>query len=296
MRLRKYVTIPVEALDDPNLSSTEIYLLAQILRFQSIFDLYTVSNLNQKLNLSKNTIRKGLLLLTESGYLTRISDNGGWKLNEVKICAPEDQNLSSERSKSDPEEVKICVSNSSESEEKRTKREEKETHDIEDGSRDKKENIKEDKENIRNTLSVSSNDSINHNINAFVEQEDGKKARRSREYQEIIGYLNEKTGKRFTSKSRDTQGHISARLDEGFTVADFKTVIDKKVREWMGTEMEKYLRPETLFSKKFDRYLNETNIIRRTESGWDYRVDMPGDPMLDEIWSAGSGGRSGGNG
>lgn len=113
-----------------------------------------------------------------------------------------------------------------------------------------------------------------------------KKTRRTREYQEIIGYLNQKTGKRFTTKSRDTQGHISARLDEGFTVEDFKTVIDKKCREWLGTEMEKYIRPETLFSRKFDRYLNESNIIRKSESGWDYRVDTPDDPIKDEIWNA----------
>lgn len=37
---------------------------------------------------------------------------------------------------------------------------------------------------------------------------------------------------------------------------DFKKVIDWKVSEWTGTDMEKYLRPETLFGTKFEGYLN----------------------------------------
>ena len=45
-----------------------------------------------------------------------------------------------------------------------------------------------------------------------------------------------------------------------FTVEDFKTVIDKKSLEWMGTEREKYLRPQTLFGTKFESYLNQ-NIL-----------------------------------
>ena len=39
---------------------------------------------------------------------------------------------------------------------------------------------------------------------------------------------------------------------------DFKKVIDKKCAEWKGGDMEKYLRPETLFKRsKFESYLNE---------------------------------------
>ena len=55
---------------------------------------------------------------------------------------------------------------------------------------------------------------------------------------------------------------INARLKEGFTVEDFKTVIDKKVDEWKGTELEQYLRPDTLFGTKFESYLNQ-NIIKK---------------------------------
>ena len=73
----------------------------------------------------------------------------------------------------------------------------------------------------------------------------------------IVDYLNSKTGKTFRYQTPKTQKHINARLSEGFTVDDFKTVIDKKTADWLKTDMERYLRPETLFGTKFEGYLNE---------------------------------------
>ena len=72
----------------------------------------------------------------------------------------------------------------------------------------------------------------------------------------IVDYLNLKIGARYRASSKATQSHIKARLKEGYTVEDFFTVIDKKHSEWYGTEMEQYLRPETLFGTKFENYLN----------------------------------------
>ena len=45
--------------------------------------------------------------------------------------------------------------------------------------------------------------------------------------------------------------------NEGFDEEDFYKVINIKSKQWLHTEMEKYLRPETLFSNKFEGYLNE---------------------------------------
>ena len=61
---------------------------------------------------------------------------------------------------------------------------------------------------------------------------------------------------------------IHARCEEGFTVDDFKKVIDKKCAEWMGTDWEKYLRPETLFGTKFEGYLNQKDKAEE-KSGMD---------------------------
>ena len=48
-------------------------------------------------------------------------------------------------------------------------------------------------------------------------------------------------------------------MNEKYTVEDFYSVIDKKTAEWLNTEQEKYLRPETLFGTKFESYLNQKN-------------------------------------
>lgn len=74
---------------------------------------------------------------------------------------------------------------------------------------------------------------------------------------EIVDYMNQKLGTHYKPKSQSTQKHIVARLKEGFTFEDFKTVIDKKSDQWLNSEMAKYLRPETLFGTKFEGYLNE---------------------------------------
>lgn len=75
-------------------------------------------------------------------------------------------------------------------------------------------------------------------------------------YKYIVDYLNQKTGQKYKHSTKKTQTCIHARLAEGFTEEDFRTVIDKKCAEWIGTEWEKYLRPETLFGTKFESYLN----------------------------------------
>lgn len=79
-------------------------------------------------------------------------------------------------------------------------------------------------------------------------------------YKEIINYLNMILDSNYKYTTKKTQDCIKARLNEGFTVDDFKTVIDKKAKEWLGTDMEKYLRPETLFGNKFEGYLNQTIV------------------------------------
>lgn len=82
---------------------------------------------------------------------------------------------------------------------------------------------------------------------------------------EIVEYLNSAIGSHYKPSVEKTRTFIRARLREGFTVEDFKTVIDKKARAWLGNrEMQKYLRPETLFGTKFESYLNEQETYKFT--------------------------------
>lgn len=74
---------------------------------------------------------------------------------------------------------------------------------------------------------------------------------------DIIDYLNTKTNSKFKYTTKATQQKINARLNEGYTLDDFIVVIDKKYEEWVGTDFEQYLCPETLFGTKFEKYLNQ---------------------------------------
>ena len=83
-------------------------------------------------------------------------------------------------------------------------------------------------------------------------------------YKEIILYLNEQARKNFRIDSKDTKAKIKARWNAGFTEEDFHKVIDVKCEQWLTDEkMIAYLRPETLFSPKFESYLNEHKSMKR---------------------------------
>ena len=84
---------------------------------------------------------------------------------------------------------------------------------------------------------------------------------------EIIQHLNMRAGTKYKSNTAKTKQLIKARLNEGFTLDDFKTVIDKKCVEWCGTEFEKFLRPNTLFGTKFESYLNQNVIKPKSKKG-----------------------------
>ena len=102
-------------------------------------------------------------------------------------------------------------------------------------------------DNVTNNVNCSI--SISHNDNNIVK--------------EIIDYLNNKANTKYKYTSDKTRKYIHARLGEGFTIEDFKTVIDKKCAEWLNTEWEKFLRPETLFGTKFEGYLNQNTAEKK---------------------------------
>lgn len=101
-------------------------------------------------------------------------------------------------------------------------------------------------------------DKNNINVPVFSKKTDTSSSF-SAEVEEIITYFNEKMHTKYRAKSKSTQKHIIARLKEGFKVEDFKTVIDKMITAWKNTEFEQYLTPDTLFSSKFEKYLNRTD-------------------------------------
>lgn len=89
------------------------------------------------------------------------------------------------------------------------------------------------------------------------------------ETKHIIDYLNKRTGKKYSVKTKKTAQLIYKLLDNGFTVEDFERVIDIKCKQWLNNDkMNQYLRPRTLFSEKFEDYLNEAPArVQQASSG-----------------------------
>lgn len=112
--------------------------------------------------------------------------------------------------------------------------------------------------------SDKSNDNSSDTSSDVVALEEDKEKEEEREedidiniYIEIIDYLNSKANTNYRVNNKKTRASINARIAEGFTIDDFKKVIDIKSSEWLNTNMQQYLRPETLFGTKFEGYLNQ---------------------------------------
>ena len=96
-------------------------------------------------------------------------------------------------------------------------------------------------------------------------------------YAEIITYFNEVAGTHYLLRGKEIKKFIKTRWNDGFRLEDFKTVLDKKTAQWKNdSKMSKYLRFETLFSNKFESYLNEVVAPRHNlmnPSGSQYTDD-----------------------
>lgn len=126
-----------------------------------------------------------------------------------------------------------------------------------------------------NSINVNRN-SVNvcRNTQSRVEEskvEKSKENKYSSETKAIVEYLNSRCGTNYKYTSDSTRRNIRARLEDGYTVEDFYTVIDKKANDWIGTDMQEYLRPITLFGTKFESYLNQP--VKQKRKGWENKLD-----------------------
>ena len=101
-------------------------------------------------------------------------------------------------------------------------------------------------------------------------------------YDQIIGYLNDKAHTNYRAKAEGNRQYIRARLNEGYSVDDFKKVIDRKCAQWLNRpDMVIYLRPETLFGNKFDGYLNTPEAQGQPHNT--QTVQQPGGKTMMEL-------------
>lgn len=117
----------------------------------------------------------------------------------------------------------------------------------------------------------------NKDIIIYKEEENLKDIKELKDFKEeikyIIDYLNEKLNTRYRYNNTQNNKFITARIEEGFSVQDFTKVIDTKYKEWYGTDMAKFLNPQTLFRpSNFEKYLNQAQV---SQSRWDM-IDSEG--------------------
>ena len=94
-------------------------------------------------------------------------------------------------------------------------------------------------------------------------------------YREIIDYLNNRISAHYLATSKNTREKIRARWREGFRLDDFKAVIDNTAERWeKDAKMRDFLRPETLFSPKFESYLNLKPAQTVNKHGFEQRDDI----------------------
>ena len=115
---------------------------------------------------------------------------------------------------------------------------------------------KQDNKRATNEQQTSNNNRIKEINNNERNKKNNNKYIVEDNIKEIIDYLNLRVGSHYMYRTGSTRHKIEVRLEEGFTTDDFKEVIDKMCIEWKNTDMQKYLRPETLFGTKFESYLN----------------------------------------
>ena len=127
---------------------------------------------------------------------------------------------------------------------------------IREKNRQRQARFREKKRLLIEEIPKAAEDDVTVTLRNAVDKDTERDLEKENIYKYIVEYLNQKTGASYKSTTKKTKACIHARLQEGFTVDDFKTVIDKKYEEWKGTEFEQYLRPETLFGTKFESYLN----------------------------------------
>lgn len=99
------------------------------------------------------------------------------------------------------------------------------------------------------------NNNTNNNNSLFDSDESG--LGKNNIIKEIIDYLNLKANRGYTYHNKSYNRHIRARLNDGFTADDMKSVIDFKSSDKFFIDNPQYMSPDTLFNpSKFEKYLN----------------------------------------
>ena len=248
-----YIRLMLESLEDDC-----------ILYYEGYFD-SLVQELALKLDVSEDDINMTVAYFTKCG-LIQIDDDGHATLSQAKALVESETNWakykreqrknSQDLPKLDNVQNKKTISNSRPTE-------------IE---KENRVNSKSNNLYLDNILSGNPD----YNFPTWLEETAIKDLEKTK-HKELwipIAYLNQVANKRYKFVDK-TKRLLLARFKEGYTLEDFKQVIDIKTAEWKDSpEFSKYLRPETLFGSKFDGYLNQKHKTIKGKSE-DNFPDLP---------------------
>jgi len=84
---------------------------------------------------------------------------------------------------------------------------------------------------------------------------------------DIVSHLNKICGTSYKPTTAETVRLVNGRIGDGYTIDDFKRVIDCMAGKWLeDDEMVQYLRPSTLFRpSKFEGYLQQANRVNNSK-------------------------------
>lgn len=143
------------------------------------------------------------------------------------------------------------------------------------GGRPKKDAASSETQDKPSGLPVGTQDKPKGNPNYKLETTN-QELETNNQFKEVLEYLKLVTGRSFREST-----DLKARLKD-YSVDEIKEVIDYKAKEWMGKDMQKYLRPSTLFNKtKFEGYLNDSNQLVPTEASHENRPNQNNQPAID---------------
>lgn len=246
-----FVQIDKGIVNDPDISAKAKGIMLYLLSKPEGWKIYEVDIVNNMKD-GKSSISAGIKELIEAGYIKRerlrCEETGLFKGYSYTVFEVKQENKKVEK----PQDNNVST----------------ETRFSDNGKPD---NGKHDTINIDFINNEFSN--INNSVTTKVdnvavnkkESDQPNRVNHSNTIKDIITYLNDKTGKRYSHNASGNKRIIQARLNEGYTFDDFKRVIDHKCNEWLppvkfsnGKMSDTYLRPATLFNQKFDQYLNES--------------------------------------
>lgn len=262
---KNYIIIQSFMVSDLGLKGNELLLYAIIFGFSQTAEQAfhgSLSYLESRINGTRPTVIACLKSLVKKGLIKKEEQT----TNGVKLCSYRVLNNLTDDEEALQEAVKEFDEGSKNSLRGAVKK-------INGGSKNSlQEAVKNFNESSKETLHNNKyenkiDNKVDNKINNTVVENDNAEKYDMKIITEIIDYLNEKAHKNYKANSKTTKKHVNARLNEGYTLSDFKQVIDNRCATWLKTDMEQYLRPETLFGSKFENYLNAPAPKRRGSDG-----------------------------